>query len=109
MRQSFRADCNSLILKRRDVRVVEGARLEMALAVCDGVLQISITVAEPESLAARRVTSVDHLKRRQDLAESSGPRHSYATVNGPAPSCSRVVGDAVSRDTTHGRSRSTSF
>ena len=32
---------------RRDVRVVEGARLEIALAVCDGVLQISITVAKP--------------------------------------------------------------
>ena len=39
-----------LILKtRRDVRVVEGARLEIALTVCDGVLQISITVADPES------------------------------------------------------------
>ena len=36
-----------LILKRRDVRVVEGARWEIALAVCDGVLQISITVAKP--------------------------------------------------------------
>ena len=36
------------ILKaRRDVRVVEGARLEIALAICDGVLQISITVAKP--------------------------------------------------------------
>ena len=34
-------------LARRDVRVVEGARLEIALAVCDGVLQISITVAKP--------------------------------------------------------------
>jgi hypothetical protein len=34
---------------RRDVRVVEGARLEIALAVCDGVLQISITVADPET------------------------------------------------------------
>ena len=34
-------------LVRRDVRVVEGARLEIALAVCDGVLQISITVAKP--------------------------------------------------------------
>jgi hypothetical protein len=33
--------------KRRDVRVVEGARLEIALTVCDGVLQISITVAKP--------------------------------------------------------------
>ena len=32
---------------RRDVRVVEGARLEIALAVCDGVLRISITVAKP--------------------------------------------------------------
>jgi hypothetical protein len=38
-----------LILQRRDVRVVEGARLEIALTVCDGVLQISITVAGPES------------------------------------------------------------
>jgi hypothetical protein len=37
----------SLILKWRDVRVVEGARLEIALTVCDGVLQISITVAKP--------------------------------------------------------------
>ena len=36
-------------LERRDVRVVEGARLEIALTVCDGVLQISITVADPES------------------------------------------------------------
>jgi len=33
--------------KRRDVRVVEGARLEIALAIRDGVLQISITVAKP--------------------------------------------------------------
>jgi hypothetical protein len=41
--------CKSLILKRRDVRVVEGARLEIVLTVCDGVLQISITVADPES------------------------------------------------------------
>jgi hypothetical protein len=32
--------------KRRDVRVVEGARLEIALTVCDGVLRISITVAK---------------------------------------------------------------
>lgn len=31
-------------LVRRDVRVVEGARLEIPLTVCDGVLQISITV-----------------------------------------------------------------
>jgi hypothetical protein len=35
--------------KRRDVRVVEGARLEIALTACDGVLQIFITVADPES------------------------------------------------------------
>ena|SRR5690348_9300267 len=34
-------------VERRDVRVVEGARLEIALTVCDGVLQISITVAKP--------------------------------------------------------------
>ncbi|HXH24234.1 MAG TPA: hypothetical protein VNI78_03230, partial [Vicinamibacterales bacterium] len=33
----------------RDVRVVEGARLEIALTVCDGLLQISITVADSES------------------------------------------------------------
>jgi hypothetical protein len=45
----FQAARNSLILKRRDVRVVEGARLEIALTVCDGVLQISITVADPET------------------------------------------------------------
>jgi hypothetical protein len=32
---------------RRDVRVVEGARLEIALAIVDGVLQISIIVAKP--------------------------------------------------------------
>jgi len=48
---SFRADPltrKQLILKtRRDVRVVEGARLEIALAICDGVLRISITVAKP--------------------------------------------------------------
>ncbi len=36
-------------LVRRDVREAEGARLEIALTVCDGVLQISITVADPES------------------------------------------------------------
>jgi hypothetical protein len=37
-----------LILQvRRDVRVVEGARLEIALTVCDGVLRIAITVAKP--------------------------------------------------------------
>jgi hypothetical protein len=36
-----------LILKRRDVGVVDRARLEIALTVCDGVLQISITVAKP--------------------------------------------------------------
>ena len=35
------------VFKRRDVRVVEGARLEIALTVCDGVLWISITVAKP--------------------------------------------------------------
>ena len=33
--------------ERRDGRVVEGARLEIALTVSDGVLQISITVAKP--------------------------------------------------------------
>jgi hypothetical protein len=38
---------NSLILKRRDVGVVDRARLEIALAICDGVLRISITVAKP--------------------------------------------------------------
>jgi hypothetical protein len=35
--------------RRRDVRVVEGARVDIALTVCDGVLRISITVADPES------------------------------------------------------------
>jgi hypothetical protein len=29
--------------------VVEGARLEIALTICDGVLLISITVADPEA------------------------------------------------------------
>jgi hypothetical protein len=38
-----------LILKRRDAGAVDQARLEIALTVCDGVLQISITVADPES------------------------------------------------------------
>ena len=37
----------SILQIRRDVRVGEGARLEIALTVCDGVLQISITVAKP--------------------------------------------------------------
>jgi hypothetical protein len=32
-----------------NVRVAKGARLEIALTVCDGVLQISITVADPET------------------------------------------------------------
>ena len=46
----FRNNAKLLIpFERRDVRVVEGARLEIALTVCDGVLQISITVADPES------------------------------------------------------------
>ena len=36
-----------LILKTERGRVIEGARLEIALAVCDGVLQISMTVAKP--------------------------------------------------------------
>ena len=40
----FQAIRKPLILKRRDVRVVEGARLEIALAVA---LRISITVAKP--------------------------------------------------------------
>ena len=35
--------------KRRDVGVVDRARLEIALTICDGVLQISIIVADPES------------------------------------------------------------
>ncbi len=34
---------------RRDVRVVEGARLEIRFAVVDGVLHISITVAKPST------------------------------------------------------------
>ena len=36
-------------LERRDIRVVEGARLEIALTVCDGVLRILTTVAKPTS------------------------------------------------------------
>jgi hypothetical protein len=43
----FVAGRNSLILKRRDAGAVDQARLEIALTVCDGVLQISITVAKP--------------------------------------------------------------
>jgi hypothetical protein len=42
----FRTARNSLILKRRDGGVVDRARLEIALAIVDGVLQISITVAK---------------------------------------------------------------
>jgi len=39
--------CKLLIPKtRRDVRVVEGARLEIHLAVHDGVLWIAITVTD---------------------------------------------------------------
>ena len=58
----LQAGCKCMILKtRRDVRVVEGARLEIALAVCDGVLEISITVAS-QPLNGDRVTSVDHRK-----------------------------------------------
>ena len=38
-----------LILKRRDVRVVEGARLEIHLAVRDGVLSIAITVTDSDA------------------------------------------------------------
>jgi hypothetical protein len=37
----------SLILKRRDAGAVDQARLEIALTMIDGVLQISITVAKP--------------------------------------------------------------
>jgi hypothetical protein len=36
-----------LVLAR--LGVVEGARLEIALMVCDGVLRISMTVADPEA------------------------------------------------------------
>jgi hypothetical protein len=35
------------MIRKTDIRVVEGPRLEIALTVCDGVLQISITVAKP--------------------------------------------------------------
>jgi hypothetical protein len=42
--------CKSLILKtRRDVRVVEGARLEIHLAVRDGVLSIAISVTDSDA------------------------------------------------------------
>lgn len=33
-------------LERRDGRVVEGARLEITLAVCDGVLSIAISITD---------------------------------------------------------------
>ena len=48
---------------RRDVRVVEGARSGIALTVCDGVLQISITVAK-QPLNGDRVYSIDRRKPR---------------------------------------------
>jgi hypothetical protein len=44
--------------------VDEGARLEIALAVCDGVLRISITVAKPTPLNGDRVYSIDRRKPR---------------------------------------------
>jgi hypothetical protein len=40
--------------------MVEGARLEIALTVCDGLLQISITVADPETEPRKR-----HVRRSQ--------------------------------------------
>ena len=54
---------NLLILKRRDVRVVEGARLEIALAVCDGVLQISKPLRS-QPFNGDRVYSIDRRKPR---------------------------------------------
>ncbi len=54
--------------------------MEIALAVSDGVLQISITVAKP-TINRDRVTSVDHRKPSVDLAESTGARHSCVTVH----------------------------
>jgi hypothetical protein len=41
--------------------VVEGARLEIALTVCDGVLQISLPL-QIQRLNRATVTSVDHRK-----------------------------------------------
>jgi hypothetical protein len=47
------ASARHLAVARADLRTRaeadEGARLEIALAVCDGVLQISITVAKPNT------------------------------------------------------------
>jgi hypothetical protein len=51
--RGFAASAGYLAVARRRIperaKADEGARLEIALTVCDGVLQISITVADPES------------------------------------------------------------
>jgi Phage integrase family len=51
--RGFAASAGHLAVARAELRTRaeadEGARLEIALTVCDGVLQISITVADPES------------------------------------------------------------
>ena len=65
-------------LTRRDVRVVEGARLEIALAICDGVLQISITVAKPTTrppaAAAESVRIASYGSSRANrILERKGP------------------------------------
>jgi hypothetical protein len=58
------------------LRVVEGARLEIALAVCDGVLRISITVAKSTTsyILPTRIETVPG--RTLDLVpiERIGPR-----------------------------------
>jgi hypothetical protein len=59
--------------------VVDRARLEIALTVCDGVLWISITL-QIQRLSRARVTTVDPRKPRVDLTRSTGSRHSYVTV-----------------------------
>ena len=72
----------SLILKWRDVRVVEGARLEIALTICDGVLQISTyyrcEANHLTAIASRRWIAVNF---GEIFAESTGSRHSYVTVD----------------------------
>ena len=50
--------------RRRDGRVVEGARFEIALAICDGVLQILILAGGEAHLKARELAVEDEETRR---------------------------------------------
>ena len=65
--RGFAATARHLAVARADLETRaeadEGARLENALTVCDGVLRISITVADPASDPAR-VMIVDSRKPR---------------------------------------------